>query len=133
MNSNQFFIDQKIQHGIAKLEHASAQVARCTDLSELTRLMSHIHADHLVKSLSIVRQAAYRLRTVAEIRAEELTAPLLRAFSLDPDRMLTRIREAYRVCCGIFPKQAELLRRALTTVRSSNPLSNAAGAATDPA
>jgi hypothetical protein len=131
MNSNQFFIDQKIQHGIAKLEQAATQVARCTDLSELTRLMSHIHADHLVKSLSIVRQAAYRLRTVAEIRAEDLTAPLLRAFSLDPASMITRIREAYRVCCGIFPKQAELLRRALATMHSSNPLATAGSAATD--
>jgi hypothetical protein len=94
--------------------------------------MSHTHTDHLVKSLSIVRQAAYRLRTVAEIRAEELTVSLLRAFTLDPEPMLTRIREAYRACCGIFPKQAELLRRALATMRSSNPLA-IAGAAADPA
>jgi hypothetical protein len=131
MNPNQFFVDQKLKRAIASLELATQRVASTETLLELTRLMGQAQADALVKSLSIVRQAAYRLKTVAERRAEELVAKLTQALLSDPEGSTRRLQEAYRACCGVFPKQATQLRNTLEKIRSSNGLSVTGSAATD--
>jgi hypothetical protein len=115
MISTQLFIVQKTAQAILALERARMRAQREPTLLALALVVGRVQVNHLVRPLPSVRAAMVRLRSETERHAAQLAAELVARYEADScsERSAQELRETFRACSGIFPREAAVLRRVL--------------------
>ena len=117
MNPTQLFMAQKTQQAVLALEAARLRAPRERTLLALALLVGRVYVNHLVKPVPSVRAAAHRLRSETERRAAQLAAEQVIRYETEPrsQQSSSELYQTLRACCGVFPREAAVLRRALAT------------------
>lgn len=115
MKPTDVFITQKIQQAIRSLESARMKGANECTLRELALVVSRVQVNHLVKPLPSVRAAMVRFRSETDRHAAQLVAEQVDRYEAEPrsQQSTDELHETMRVCRGVFPREAAILRRAL--------------------
>jgi len=115
MKPTDAFIAQKTQQAIRALESARMRGASERTLLALALIVRRVQVNPLVKPLLSVRAAMVRFRAETDRHAAQLAAEqLLRYEAAPPSQQSTHdLYETMRACCGVFPREEAVLRRAL--------------------
>jgi hypothetical protein len=115
MNPTQLFIAEKTKLAILALERARVRAPHESTLLALALVVGRVQVNHLVKPVPSVRAAMFRLREESARRAAQLAAELVSRYEAEADspQRSQELQEALRACCGVFPREAAVLRRAL--------------------
>ena len=119
MNPTEVFIAHKTQQAIRALDSARVRGASERTLLELALIVSRVQVNQLVKPLPSVRAAMVRLRSETDRHAAQLAAEQVARYESEPrsQQSTDELYAAMRACCGVFPREAALLRRALGAER----------------
>jgi hypothetical protein len=110
------FIVQKTQQAMRALEDARMRGARERTLLALALVVSRVQVNHLVKPVPSVQAAMVRLRSETARHAAKLAAEQVTQYESGPrcQAKTDILYETMRVCRGVFPREAAVLRRALS-------------------
>jgi hypothetical protein len=119
LNATKLFMDEKARQAILLLNTARLRAPHEGTLLGLALVVRRAQVNHLVKPLARVRAVAYLLRSETERRAARLASELLTRFEAEPrsQENSQQLHKTYQACCGIFPREAAALRRALEADR----------------
>ena len=121
MDATKLFMEQKARQAVLALDAARARAAGERSLLALALVVSRVQVNHLVKPLPSVRAAAFRLRSQSERHAAQLAAEELGRYQAEPrtPQGLQQLRDTFRACCGVFPREATALRLVLDAEEAS--------------
>jgi hypothetical protein len=110
-----FFV-QKTQQAMRALEDARMRGARERTLLALALVVSRVHVNHLVKPVPNVQAAMVRMRSEAARHAAKLAAEEVTQYESAPrcQESTDTLYETMLACRTVFPREAALLRRALS-------------------
>jgi hypothetical protein len=118
-NATKLFMDEKARQAILLLNAARLRATHERTLLGLALVVRRAQVNHLVKPLAPVRAVACLLRAETERHAARLAVEMLTRFEAEPcsQESSEHLHKTYQACCGIFPREAAALRRALDADR----------------